>query len=76
MSLFSFLFITQSFLLVLECDQTLSTNNNHQANAVREQRYVEQERPIHSHFGLALFALLIFPPIGKPIDVNEKTIHC
>ena len=40
-------------------------NNNHSANFIEEQRYVEQERPIHSHIGLALLALLVFPPVGK-----------
>jgi hypothetical protein len=54
---------------VLEYDQLLSTNNNHHHhranNSAQEQRYVEQERPIHSHIGLALLALLVFPPVGK-----------
>jgi hypothetical protein len=56
------------FFSVLEYDQLLSTNNNnhHPANnSAQEQRYVEQERPIHSHIGLALLALLVFPPVGK-----------
>ncbi|CAF1147724.1 unnamed protein product [Adineta steineri] len=38
--------------------------NNNQANFVQEQRYIEQERPLKSHIGLALLALLIFPPVG------------
>ena len=52
-------------LSVLEYDQLLPTNNNHSNNSTQEQRYVEQERPIHSHIGLALLALLVFPPVGK-----------
>jgi hypothetical protein len=53
------------YFLVLEYDQTLPTNNNNnRANLVQEQRYVEQERPIDAHFGLALLALLVFPPVG------------
>ncbi|UJR15426.1 hypothetical protein I4U23_002371 [Adineta vaga] len=51
--------------MILESGQTLMTNrNNNRATLAEEQRYVEQERPIDSHIGLALFALLIFPPIG------------
>lgn len=51
--------------IVLEYDQALSMNNNHQENVIDEQRYIEQERSIHAHIGLALFALLVFPPIGN-----------
>jgi len=57
------------FSAVLEYDQTLPVNNN-RANFVQEQRYVEQERPINSHIGLALLAVLIFPPVGKSIDLD------
>ncbi|CAF4562713.1 unnamed protein product [Rotaria magnacalcarata] len=54
---------TGSREFLLEYDQTSPMNNN-QASLVQEQRYVEQERSINTHFGLALLALLIFPPIG------------
>jgi hypothetical protein len=45
-------------------------HNNNRENFLQEQRYVEQERPIHSHLGLALFSLLIFPPVGKLVSNN------
>lgn len=52
---------------MLEYDQTLPMNNNSMNGKTleEEQRYVEQERSIHAHFGLSLLALLIFPPIGN-----------
>ena len=55
------------YLAVLEYEEILPTNknNNRSTNSIQEQRYVEQERPIQSHIGLALLALLVFPPIGK-----------
>ncbi|CAF3388860.1 unnamed protein product [Rotaria sp. Silwood1] len=59
------LYRTGSREFLLEYDQTLPTNNNnHRTNIMHEQRYVEQERPINTHFGVALLALLIFPPVG------------
>ncbi|CAF2985279.1 unnamed protein product [Rotaria socialis] len=54
---------TGSREFLLEYDQASPMNNN-QTSRVQEQRYVEQERSINTHFGLALLALLIFPPIG------------
>jgi hypothetical protein len=43
----------------------IQSNNNHRPNFAHEQRYVEQERSIHSHIGLAQLVLLVFPPVGK-----------
>ena len=63
--------IVDESILVLEYDQTapLSShghnNSSHGKIFRREERYVEQERPIDSHVGLAILALMIFPPVGK-----------